>query len=80
MDISEIKNRELVELLQFWNDNILGMDITYYDGCTCESDIVDEFLESIQYNLFHHGYIKEEIKEVYNYYEKLYALKQKYYS
>ena len=78
MFLDEIKNLELRDLLQAWEDDFRGaLDLTIYKN---ELEIIDEFLEMIWNSIFQGEYLREEIKIRYDYYEKFYQIKRKYYS
>ena len=78
MFLDEIKNLELRDLLQAWEDDFRGaLDLTIYKN---ELEIIDEFLEMIWNSIFKGEYLREEIKIRYDYYEKFYQIKRKYYS
>ena len=78
MFLDEIKNVELRDLLQAWEDDFRGaLDLTIYKN---ELEIIDEFLDMIWNSIFQGEYLREEIKIRYDYYEKFYQIKRKYYS
>ena len=78
MFLDEVKNVELRDLLQAWEDDFRGaLDLTIYKN---ELEIIDEFLEMIWNSIFQGEYLREEIKIRYDYYEKFYQIKRKYYS
>ena len=78
MFLDEIKNLELRDLLQAWEDDFRGaLDLTIYKN---ELEIIDEFLDMIWNSIFQGEYLREEIKIRYDYYEKFYQIKRKYYS